>query len=140
MELDMIKNVNTVPLVSTQPKTVEKEKSTDSVPEKSQLPQVDKSATVELGLVKQSAQEKTREREEQASAKMLQAAIDAANTRLKYANRMLQASIHEKTNRIQVKIIDSETNEVVREIPPEKTLDLFAKVLEMAGILVDERK
>ena len=38
-----------------------------------------------------------------------------------------------------VKVINSETNEVIREIPPEKILDLVAKMWELAGILVDER-
>jgi flagellar protein FlaG len=71
---------------------------------------------------------------------MLQSAINTANKQLVNANRMLQVNVHEKTNRIIVKIIDTETDEIVREIPPEKTLDLFAKVLEMAGLLLDEVK
>ncbi|WP_167686495.1 flagellar protein FlaG, partial [Paenibacillus polymyxa] len=29
--------------------------------------------------------------------------------------------------------------ELIREIPPEKTLDLVAKMMEIAGILVDEK-
>jgi len=29
---------------------------------------------------------------------------------------------------------------VLKEFPPEKTLDMIAKVWEMAGILVDERR
>jgi len=78
--------------------------------------------------------------EEEASASMLQAAIKTANKQLVQANRQLQASVHERTQRIMVKVIDTETEEVVREIPPEKTMDLFAKVLEMAGILLDEKK
>jgi flagellar protein FlaG len=39
-----------------------------------------------------------------------------------------------------VKVINSDTNEIIREIPPEKTLDLVAKMWEMAGIIVDERR
>jgi len=31
-----------------------------------------------------------------------------------------------------VKVIDSETKEVIREIPPEKILDMVAAMLEMA--------
>ena len=31
------------------------------------------------------------------------------------------------------------TKEVIRELPPEKTLDMIARVWEMAGILIDER-
>ncbi|MCR5719534.1 MAG: flagellar protein FlaG [Lachnospiraceae bacterium] len=48
--------------------------------------------------------------------------------------------IHEGTNRVTIKIIDRDTKEVIKELPPEKTLDMIAKVWEMAGILVDERR
>jgi flagellar protein FlaG len=48
--------------------------------------------------------------------------------------------IHEATNRVTIKIIDKETKEVIKELPPEKTLDMIAKVWEMAGILVDEKR
>ena len=48
--------------------------------------------------------------------------------------------IHEATNRVTIKIVDKETKEVVKELPPEKTLDLIAKAWEMAGLLVDEKR
>ena len=48
--------------------------------------------------------------------------------------------IHEGTNRVTIKIVDMDTKEVLKELPPEKTLDMIAKVWEMAGILVDERR
>ena len=48
--------------------------------------------------------------------------------------------IHEATNRITIKIVDKDTKEVIIELPPEKTLDMIAKVWEMAGILVDEKR
>lgn len=47
--------------------------------------------------------------------------------------------IHEKTNRIVIKLVDRDTQEVIKEIPPEKTLDLLAKRMELAGVLVDKR-
>lgn len=48
--------------------------------------------------------------------------------------------IHDKTNRVTIKLIDKDTKEVIKELPPEKTLDMIAKVWEMAGLLVDERR
>ena len=48
--------------------------------------------------------------------------------------------IHEKTNRVTIKIVDKDTKKVIKELPPEKTLDMLAKVWEMAGILVDEKR
>lgn len=47
--------------------------------------------------------------------------------------------IDEATNRITIKIVDKETKEIIKEVPPEKTLKMIAKVWEMAGILVDEK-
>ncbi len=48
--------------------------------------------------------------------------------------------IHDGTNRVTIKLIDRDTKEVIKELPPEKTLDMIAKVWEMAGILVDEKR
>lgn len=47
--------------------------------------------------------------------------------------------IHEETNRVTIKIVDKSTKEVIKEYPPEETLDMIAKVWEIAGILVDEK-
>ncbi len=47
--------------------------------------------------------------------------------------------IHEGTNRVMIKIIDKSTRDVIKEFPPEKTLDMIQKVWEMAGIMVDEK-
>ena len=48
--------------------------------------------------------------------------------------------IHDETNRVTIKLVDKDTKKVIREIPPEKTLDMIAKVWELAGILVDEKR
>ena len=48
--------------------------------------------------------------------------------------------VHEKTNRITIKIVDKETKEIIKEFPPEKTLDMIAKVWEVAGLMVDEKR
>ena len=48
--------------------------------------------------------------------------------------------IHEGTNRVTIKIVDKDTKKVIKELPPEKTLDMIARVWEMAGIMVDEKR
>lgn len=48
--------------------------------------------------------------------------------------------VHDGTNRITIKIIDKDTREVLKEYPPEQTLDMIAKVWEMAGLMVDEKR
>ena len=58
----------------------------------------------------------------------------------KMSNSEAIFGIHDETNRVTIKIVDKESKEVIKEFPPEKTLDMIAKVWEMAGILVDEKR
>ncbi|MCI5740451.1 MAG: flagellar protein FlaG [Lachnospiraceae bacterium] len=58
----------------------------------------------------------------------------------KAANSEAVFGIHEETNRITIKIVDKKTKEVIKEFPPEKTLDMIAKAWELAGIMVDEKR
>ena len=55
-------------------------------------------------------------------------------------NTSCEFGIHDATNRVTIKIVDKDTQEVIREVPPEKTLDMIAKVWELAGLLVDEKR
>lgn len=67
-------------------------------------------------------------------------AVERAIQAMQGANTALEFSIHEKTKQIMVQVKNTDTGEVIREIPPEKSLDFLAKVWEMAGLLVDERR
>ncbi len=67
-------------------------------------------------------------------------AVDNLNKKMMNENSEAIFGIHDKTNRVTIKIVDKKTKEVIKELPPEKTLDMLAKVWEMAGILVDEKR
>ena len=58
----------------------------------------------------------------------------------KAANSEVVFGVHEATNRVTIKIVDKESKEVLKEFPPEKTLDMIAKVWEVAGLMVDEKR
>ena len=75
---------------------------------------------------------------EQVASEQLKQAVSQANKKLQ--NSEMQFGIHEGTKRITLKIIDKETKEIIKEFPPEKNLDMIAKVWELAGILVDEKR
>lgn len=66
-------------------------------------------------------------------------AIEHANKALKGADKRFEFSIHEGTKEIMVKVINDETDEIIREIPPEKILDMVAKIWELAGLMVDRK-
>ena len=50
----------------------------------------------------------------------------------------LSFQIHEDTEKMMVKVVDLNTDEVIKELPPEEMLDLQARIHEMVGILIDE--
>jgi flagellar protein FlaG len=65
--------------------------------------------------------------------------IEKANKNFIAYDRRFEFSIHEVTKQIMVKVIDANTDEVIRELPPEKVLDMVAALWEVAGILVDRK-
>jgi flagellar protein FlaG len=66
--------------------------------------------------------------------------IERANKALQGIMTTFEFRIHDATKQIMVKVLDKETGKVIREIPPEKVLDMVAKLWEKAGIIVDERR
>lgn len=69
----------------------------------------------------------------------LNKALEKANKSFQSFDRKFERSVHEKTGAIMVKVIDSNNDQVIRELPPEKILDMVAHMLEVAGILMDKR-
>lgn len=51
----------------------------------------------------------------------------------------LEFVMHDELERYYVKVVNPMTDEVIREIPPEKMLDMYAKMAEYMGLLVDEK-
>ncbi len=77
-------------------------------------------------------------KEQQTNFEQIRKAVEKLNKNL--SNSEAVFGIHEDTNRVTIKIVDKSTKEVLKELPPEKTLDMIAKVWELAGMLIDERR
>lgn len=75
---------------------------------------------------------------EQASDSQIKKAVEEINKKAK--NQEAVFGIHEGTNKVTIKIVDKQTKEVLKEFPPDKTLDMIARVWEMAGLMVDEKR
>ncbi|WP_208559001.1 flagellar protein FlaG [Marinilactibacillus kalidii] len=52
-------------------------------------------------------------------------------------NTQLSFRKHDGTGRTLVELVDINTREVLREIPPEKMLDIIAGIWEWSGLIVD---
>ncbi|TMW72381.1 flagellar protein FlaG [Alteribacter natronophilus] len=64
---------------------------------------------------------------------------EALNQMLEAQDKAYRFNIHEDLNRTYVAVVDRNTEEVIKEIPPEKFLDMVSAMLEFAGIIIDEK-
>ena len=76
--------------------------------------------------------------QQKANNEQIKKAVEQLNKNMSHSEAVF--GIHEGTNRVTIKIVDKDTKEVIKELPPEKTLDMIAKAWELAGILVDEKR
>lgn len=86
----------------------------------------------------QGGQSSSYANQQQTSNEQIRKAVEQLNKNMSHSEAVF--GIHEATNRVTIKIVDKDTKEVIKELPPEKTLDMIAKVWELAGIMVDERR
>lgn len=66
--------------------------------------------------------------------------IAGLNKWLQSTSSHLKFTLHEDLNEYYVQIINDQTNEVIREVPSKKMMDMAAKIHEMIGLLVDEKR
>lgn len=72
------------------------------------------------------------------SDKTIKQAISDINKKIN-PNTIAEYGYHEKTNRVTIIIVDKDSDKVIKEFPAEETLDMIAKVWELAGMFLDER-
>ena len=77
--------------------------------------------------------------EQQLLAEKAKQMTDSMNSFLASANTQLRFRFHDKLNEYYVTIVDLKTDEVVREIPSKKLMDIHAAMREFVGLLVDQK-
>ncbi len=78
------------------------------------------------------------ESEQQASQRTVEEAVKRANNKM--SKTRCEFSYNKEVNRVSITVYDSETEEVIREIPPEESLKMIEKLWEIAGLMVDEKR
>lgn len=99
-----------------------------------------KQAEVTVALSAEAKMTGTEPQKEEVVSGKMKDAIDKVNAKIVPSKTRCEFSYHEDTKRVSIKVIDQNTEEIIREIPPEETLDMLSKMWELAGILVDERR
>jgi flagellar protein FlaG len=54
-------------------------------------------------------------------------------------NRRLSFHLNEKLGQVVVKVIDNDTDKVIREIPPSELQHVYERIREVMGLLFDEK-
>lgn len=73
------------------------------------------------------------------SAEKLQAAVEKMNELMQASDRALQFSVDDTSEKVVIKVVDQQTDEVIRQIPSEETLK-FSEFLEgMVGMIFDQK-
>ncbi|WP_411730377.1 flagellar protein FlaG [Planococcus sp. 4-30] len=70
---------------------------------------------------------------------MISDKVEDMNKFLEPSSTNVKFQLHEKLEVYYVQVIDSKTDEVLREIPNKKFLDMYASMAELAGLIVDEK-
>lgn len=69
----------------------------------------------------------------------VQEAVNKMNDMLEVNNSTSKFMFHEGLERYYVTVVNRDTEEVVKEIPPKKLLDAFYEMQKMLGMVVDEK-
>ena len=78
------------------------------------------------------------ENTEETKAKVQQA-VNTMNQMLEVTHSAAKFVYHEGLERYYVTVVDQNTEEVVKEIPPKKLLDAFYEMQKMLGMIVDKK-
>ena len=93
--------------------------------------------------VKQQEQPQAQQYEDnsikQSNVPELKKKIEGVNQFLKSTNTNLKFNLHEELNEYYITIIDQETKEIIKEVPPKKLLDFYASMVEALGLFIDKK-
>lgn len=79
------------------------------------------------------------EKEEKVTAKKVETAVNKINDFIEPLKTNLKFEYHEKLHEYYVTIVNPNTDEVIKEIPPKKMLDMYASMAEYMGFLIDKK-
>lgn len=96
------------------------------------VPVVDEIAARAQGKESQESKERNISKEE------LDQAVEQVNQTMQVYKTSIRFKVHEESGEYYAQVVNADTEEVIREVPPEWVLDFVAQVRKMVGLIVDE--
>ena len=78
-------------------------------------------------------------KQEKVTKENVQNRIEGMNKFLESTTTEVKFLLHEDLNEYYVQVINPTTDEVLKEIPNRKFLDMYASMMELMGLVVDEK-
>lgn len=78
--------------------------------------------------------------DKEATKQELMRSMDALNKMMQPNNTHLNFVLHERLQEYYVQVVDNQSEEVIKEIPSKKILDMVAEMKSKIGILIDEKR
>lgn len=110
-----------------------------SQPKPEAVGEVTKANTIENSLKQIMQSEQKANEKEVIPKEKVQKAVDALNEFMTVQNRNSKFVMHDGLERYYVEVVDADTEEVIREVPPRKLLDAFYSMQKFLGMIVDEK-
>lgn len=135
MEINNINGANRIPDTVTKDIdiTVNKSVSKPEAVEKNSFVRTDRSSVQGDTEQKEPVFEK-----KDPTASSIESAFSSANSKL--SKTRCEYSYDENTKRVSIKVYDKDSDELIREVPPEESLEMLQRIWELAGIMVDEKR
>lgn len=133
-------NVYQKPETEIQTAAISATSSIDTEAQNSSIPGIDQAFLTGNDLKKTTQQQTgTDQKKEEEDGQLSQAVLSQLEQKLQEMHNIgFQFTKHEATGKTMIKVVNKDTGAVIREIPPEKALDMAAKMQEMLGLLFDE--
>ncbi len=84
-------------------------------------------------------QDVPQDQQQTVSRKEIEAQAKALEKTFLAFNRRIELSVNDAINQVIIKVVDADTDTVIKEIPAEEIQHLIAKIKETIGLLVDEK-
>lgn len=68
-----------------------------------------------------------------------QTAVNKLNEFMEYTQRNSKFVYHEELEKYYVEVVDAQTEEVIKEIPPKELLDAYYEMQKMIGKVIDHK-
>jgi flagellar protein FlaG len=93
--------------------------------------------TEQAALQAQSAQRAEDQREDREAT--LKAVAEANSRIAKSSSASIRFEVHEGTGDLIIQVVDEETDELIRQLPPEELLRVSESLADLRGILLDRQ-